>query len=238
MRHQTLYLLIMNMLISVHCRPPEMEATLCDYEEYERSLASRPDAGVLAGEPAEESQRDEHRDGCVPSPPNLLRNGAFEYQPTHACGWDTFDAANWGIVAAPYCVANDHPSCSVYLASEVWGDHWVTQFYQRVVLEPGVPHAFTFEAKAAGVARPLLVSILGGGPLRNKDHDLDLGAGIELELPTEWHSYAFSFIATEYAENSIVDFALGGADTGLYLDNVTLMVAPPPEVSPDARVVP
>lgn len=178
--------------------------------------------------------RNENHGDCDETPPNLLRNGAFEHQPTHACGWSSFDASNWGVITVPYCVTADHENCSIYLASEVWGDHWVAQFYQEAILEPGAPHVFTFEARAEGEARPLLVSILGGAPLRNEAGRPGLGAGVELELTTEWRTYGFSFVATDTAENSVVDFAIGQSRTGLYLDNVALIREPPPRASSDA----
>lgn len=234
--HRNVFLLIVNALAITNCQRPNPE--LIDFGPYDPvdSPASNSDAGVPDGGATENAPSlqdpEESRQGCEEAAPNLLRNGAFEYRPIHACGWYTFDATDWGVIAAPYCVADDHPSCAVYLASEVWGDHWVSQFYQPVALECGAIYEFSFEAKAAGVTRPLLVAILGGGPLRDAEGELDLGAGIELELGTEWQSYSFSFTATEYAEESIVDFGIGGADTGLYIDNVMLIRESPPNLGP------
>lgn len=226
MRHQTLYLLIS--AASVSCQPTKLEPIDFGERQFVASTAPPQDADLSDDGATAYSSQEEQRTECVPAPPNLLRNGSFEHRPIHACGWDTYDVADWGIVAASYCVSDEHPGCAVYLATEVWGEHWVAQFSQDVNLEPGRPYVFTFEAKAAGVVRPLLVSVLGGGPLRDQYGDLALGAGVELELPTEWRTYVFSFVATEHAEDSIVDFAIGGADTGLYLDNVMLVRTPPP----------
>lgn len=228
MWHHRMYLLNITIATSGGCSLPEPEPIRFGSGETATHAVHSPDAGTPEVEDKNAAPaRNERQATCVPSPPNLLRNGAFEYRPIHACGWETFDAADWGVIAAQYCY-DERPGCSVYLASEVWGDHHVAQFYQRVILEPGLPYVFTFEAKAAGVARPLLVSILGGGPLRDQYDDLDLGAGVELDLGLEWRTYVFSFVATEDAKDSIVDFAIGGADTGLYLDNVMLVREPPP----------
>lgn len=226
MRHQTLDLLIL--AAALGCAPAPPEPIDFGGHQFVTARDPLPDAGAPDSCVPRASAPEHEEPACLPVAPNLLRNPSFEHRPNHACGWNTFDSADWGIVAAPYCVTDDHPGCALYLASEVWGEHWVAQFSQDVNLEPGGSYVFSFEAKAAGVARPLLVSILSGGPLRDGAGNLDLGAGIEIELTTEWRTYTFEFVSTEEAADSVVDFGIGGADTGLYLDNVMLAPAPPP----------
>lgn len=232
MKHQSKYPVRVILACSLYCHPAEQEPVNFSTNTLVNDPIAASDAGAPDQGVERNAEREVRREGCKPVPPNMVRNGAFEYQPTHACGWDTFDAADWGVIAAPYCVAHDHPSCAVYLASEVWGTHETAQFYQRVALIPHESHVLTFEAKAAGVARPLLVSVLIGGPLRNTSEGFDLGAGIEIELTTEWRTYVFPFITNGDAEDSILDFGIGGADTGLYLDNVSIISAATDESDP------
>lgn len=170
---------------------------------------------------------------CDPDPPNLVLNGTFEYRPLTSCGWGTFDAADWGLAAVPYCFAADHSGCSIYLEAKVWGDDWVAQLYQRLTLEPGTRYELSFEAKAAGRTRDLLVAVLGGGPLRDEDSNLAIGAGVPVTVELDWQTFTISFVATATAGDSVLDFAFGGASSGLYLDNVSLVPAPTPDDTAD-----
>lgn len=164
---------------------------------------------------------------CAAAPPNLVANASFETQPIHACGWEIFDGSEWGVIASRYCYLDDHEGCTLYLAAKVWGHDWSAQLHQRLRLEPSGEYLLTFEAKAAGRNRSLVVAALNAGPLNG------LGSGIELNLDTNWHTFAFPFRAGPGAEETILDFAFGGAEAGLYLDNVMLIPAPPPP-APDA----
>lgn len=154
---------------------------------------------------------------CEWDHPNLVLNGTFEYRPIHACGWNTYDASDWGLVCAPYCVDDEREGCSIYIEAKVWGDPWVAQFYQVTHLRPEQNHILSFEAKAAGNARSIEVAIMGSGDPNN------LGAGIEFGLKPEWHNFELSFRTTSWKEESVLIFAIGGAPNGLYLDNVSVI---------------
>lgn len=151
--------------------------------------------------------------------PNHVRGGSFETQPFVDCGWQTYDVMDRGVIAAQECDLPDHPGCAVLLLTEVWGDDWVAEFYQNLDLEPGHTYRFSFEAKADREPRDLVLALLGAGP--------EGGLGNETVValwPDRWTIFRETFTATEEAAiYTKLVFAIGGSDTGLYLDNVEIV---------------
>lgn len=223
MHQASMFFSILSFSVFVGCLETEEKNATGEPSSTDPEL-SRPIAPVSSPNAPVIGRSEPH---CTAALPNLVVNGAFESKPIHACGWESFDAADWGFIAAPYCADPLHSSCAIYLSAKVWGDPWVAQFYQRLALKSGEQYLLTFEAKAAGVDRPLVVAALNAGPLNG------LGSGVEINLDTDWHSFAFPFTAGPRAEEAVLDFAVGSADTGLYLDNVTIIAVPPPP-QPDA----
>lgn len=159
---------------------------------------------------------------CDHEESNHVLNGSFEHEPLSICGWYTFDATSWGVIGTRYCSAPDHEDCVAYLAAGIAGNRWQAQFLQHLSLTPGNRYTLSFEARAAGGPRSLMVSVLEIEP-NNGLYD-----GVEVNLANEWRDYAFGFTAGEWAdEEALLVFAFGAADTGLYLDNVSIVEAPP-----------
>ncbi|GEM_PF-7005849 len=158
-----------------------------------------------------------HTSRCGYTAPDRVIDGDFE-SPPMPCGWNVFDATTWGVMVTPYCNLPDHDGCVMYLASGGRGSNSMAQFSQELALAPETRYVLSFETRGAGEdPRPFVTYMLGTQP----NHGL--GDGVHMASETDWHAYEFSFTTDAHPENNLLDFAFGNADTGLYLDNISVV---------------